>query len=410
MAKARTATRPRTAGSKKARAARAPARTPARAPKGAGAAAHAGRLARLRGLIASSGADGLLVTNPKDVGYLTGFLGGDSYLYVPAGSSGADPGGQAAVVISDFRYQEELEEVRRAGTARVHIRAQGMTEAVLEVVGGLLGGPGKLGVQAEHMSLALKRALEAGLGAGRVVETGGLVGKLRAVKDEHEIALIVKAARLQEEALLTVLEEVRPGQTELEIAAVLEAEMKMRGSDEPGFKTIVAAGAHGSLPHYRPGTSKVAANKPLLIDWGAVYQGYHADMTRTFAIGKWNRTMREIYQIVLEAQESAAAALGPGRTTHEIDAIARRHITRAGYGEQFGHGLGHGMGLDGHEDPRLNPMFAEAVLEVGNVVTVEPGIYLPGLGGVRIEDDYVITERGARNLCSLPKSMEFASR
>jgi Xaa-Pro aminopeptidase len=184
--------------------------------------------------------------------------------------------------------------------------------------------------------------------------------------------------------------------------------MKARGSSKPGFESIVAARANGSLPHYRPGPVKLAANRPLLIDWGATYRGYQGDMTRTFALGRWPKKVREIYTIVLEAQEMAAAALAPGKSAHEIDAIARAHITEAGYGEQFGHGLGHGLGLS-KEPPMLNPLYPDRALEAGMVTTVEPGIYLPGIGGVRIEDQYVIRDRGPENLCSLPKDLDWAT-
>ncbi len=375
----------------------APSRPVAR-PK-EGESVHGSRLSRVRKVLAKLGADAMLVTNPTDVGYLTGFLGGDSYLFVPArGGRGSRP-----VVISDSRYEEELGEIR--GIADVFIRRTGLTEAVTEVV----GGAGTVAVQAEHLTLAEFAALEKRLGARRLVRTEGVIGELRKKKDETEIALIRRAVRIQQDALLAVLPAIAPGETEMAVAARLEAEMKLRGSTEPGFTTIVASGANGSLPHYRAGAAKIARNRPILIDWGAVYRGYHGDMTRVFVLGKWPAKIAEIYRIVLEAQEMAAAALGPGKRTHEIDAIARGHIRAAGYGDRFGHGLGHGMGMKGHEDPRLNPMSPDAVLEVGHVVTVEPGIYLPGVGGVRIEDDYVITPSGAKNLCSMPKGLEWAT-
>jgi Xaa-Pro aminopeptidase len=348
------------------------------------------------------GVSHLLVTNPKDVGYLTGFLGGDSYLVVPAGAGGARA---RPVVISDFRYQEELEPVR--SIADVFIRAHSMSEAVGEVVEAVKVD--RLGVQAEHLTLSLRQAVAKVIGARGIVETSALVAGLRIIKDEGEIKLIVKAARIQEAALKAVLPKIKAGQTELEVAARLEAEMKMRGSSEPGFQSIVAAGTTGSLPHYRPQARKIARGKSLLIDWGATYRGYHSDMTRVFALGKWPKKIAEIYKIVLDAQEMAAAALAPGKSTFDIDAIARKHITSHGYGEFYGHGLGHGLGLDGHVEPRLTHMLAPSILEPGHVVTVEPGIYLPGVGGVRIEDDYVITPTGARNLCTLPKSLDWAT-
>jgi Xaa-Pro aminopeptidase len=370
----------------------APPRTKADSP-------HATRLSRVRKALSKLGADALLVTNPTDVGYLTGFLGGDSYMLVPAGS------GKKArpVVISDFRYEEELEHI--ADLADIHIRRKGLLDATADVI----ADRRSIAVQAEHLTVAELAALERLLGPDRLIRSEGVVAELRRTKDESEIALIKKAIRIQQDALSAVLPTITPGETEMAVAARLEAEMKLRGSTEPGFTTIVGSGPNGSLPHYRAGPAKIAKNKPILIDWGAVYQGYHGDMTRVFVLGKWPPKIAEIYKIVLDAQMQAAAALAPGKTCHEIDAIARDHIRAAGYGDQFGHGLGHGMGMKGHEDPRLNPLFADAVLEVGNVVTVEPGIYLPEIGGVRIEDDYVITPTGAKNLCSMPKDLEWAT-
>jgi Xaa-Pro aminopeptidase len=360
---------------------------------------HKSRLSRVRRALAGIDADALLITNPTDVGYLTGFLGGDSYLLIPAATR-ARP-----VVISDFRYEEELEEIR--DVADVHIRRKGIAEATTNVISGLRQGA--CAIQAEHITVAELDSFEKLLAPTRLVRTTGLIGKLRERKDETEIALIRKAIRIQQDALSAILPTITPGETEMAVAARLEAEMKLRGSTEPGFTTIVASGPNGSLPHYRAGPAKIARNKPILIDWGAVYKGYHGDMTRVFTLGKWPAKIAEIYQIVLDAQEKAAEALAPGRRAHEIDAIARDHIRAAGYGDQFGHGLGHGMGMKGHEDPRLNPLFPDSNLETGHVVTVEPGIYLPGIGGVRLEDDYVITPTGARNLCSMPKDLEWAT-
>lgn len=383
------------------------------------------RIGRLGEAIAQADLGALLVTNPKDVGYLTGFLGGDSYLVVPAEAwrSGSTP-----VLISDFRYQEELEPVREAGLAEILIRSRSMIEAVAgllgpaskrgsddeEVSGGLSagkpwGGDQRIGIQAEVMPVAEKNALARRVGPKRLVDTTGLVSALRVIKDASEIELIRKAVKIQEAALKAVMPTIKAGQTEMEIAARLEMEMKTRGASEPGFETIVAAGANGSLPHYRPKNKKVAKGGPLLIDWGAVYQGYHSDMTRTFALGKWPAKIAEIYKVCLEAHDAAAAKLAAGKTTKEIDAVARSIIEKAGFGEQFGHGLGHGIGLNAHEDPRVSNMAAGTPLRAGMVVTIEPGIYLPGLGGVRIEDDYLVTEKGSERLCSLPKSLEWST-
>lgn len=363
---------------------------------------YAARLARLSGMLKDAGVSHLLVTSPIDVGYLTGFLGGESFLLVPAGRG-------RPVVISDFRYEEELEPVKPL--ADLHIRsATAQGETMPRAVAAVFSARGveRCGIQADHLTIAARDEIGGLVGAKKLVPITGIVARMRIVKDEHEVRLMKAATKLQEEALMAILPTVEAGQTELEIAARLEAEMKSRGSSQPGFPSIIAAGTTGSLPHYRPGKRKTVQGKTLLIDWGATFQGYQSDMTRTFALGSWPKRMREIYEITLEAQQTSAAALAPGKTNHQIDKIARDIITRAGYGEQFGHGLGHGLGMV-KDPPYLNPLYAEMTLQPGHVVTVEPGIYLPGIGGVRIEDLYVITERGAKNLCTLPKSIEWAT-
>ncbi|MFN0010477.1 MAG: M24 family metallopeptidase [Phycisphaerales bacterium] len=368
------------------------------------AADHAHRLRCLRALAAANGTPALLVTAPHDVAYLTGFHGGDSYLVVPASGK--------PTIISDFRYVEELEPVR--ALARVVVRTGGMAEAVGKVLAD--ARLRRVGLQAEHATLSLLAGLTKGSPGVKFVATTGLVAQLRAEKDAHEIALIRAAIRIEEAALEATLPRIdtalrkKGSISELCIAAILESEMKTRGSSTPGFETIIAAKANGSLPHYRPHEVKHTRNSPLLIDWGAVYNGYHGDQTRVLCWGKWPAKVREIYTVVRDAYLLAAAALAPGKTTREIDAIARNHIARAGYGKQFGHGLGHGIGLDAHEDPRVTHMAAPTTLEPGHIVTIEPGIYLPGIGGVRIEDDFLITKTGHENLCSLPTTLEWATR
>ncbi|MEO1510561.1 MAG: M24 family metallopeptidase, partial [Planctomycetota bacterium] len=272
----------------------------------------------------------------------------------------------------------------------------------------------RLGVQGEHVTLqgrdAIKKAFKkARLPESKLYATEGLVGDLRERKDASEIALIRAAAKIQEEALEATLPQIQIGMTEFEVCAVLEYEMKVRGSTAPGFTTIVAAQANGALPHYRPGTTRVKRGEPLLIDWGAIVDGYHSDMCRTFNFGRWSAQMREIYEIVREAQRLAINALGPGVPTREVDRAARDHITKHGYGKEYNHGLGHGLGLQVHEEPRLSHMTADDVLEPGHVVTIEPGIYLPGIGGVRIEDDYAVTERGRQRLTTLPTDIEWCT-
>ena len=362
------------------------------------------RLRRLRAEMRRLDVDAMVVSNPRDVAYLTGFLGGDSYLVVGRGKP---------TMHSDSRYEEDLQ----AHKALVKIRmrtSRRMSDAVGEELGDR--GAERVGLQGEHMTLseegALKKALRAhGITGRSVVRTDGVIPALRMVKDASEIALIRRAIKIQEAALLATLPQIRAGMSELEVCAILEHEMKDRGSPDPSFETIVGARANSSRPHYTPSTTKVARKQTLLIDWGATWKGYHGDMTRTFGIGGWPARVREIYEIVLEAHEAAAAALRPGVACREVDAIARRVIDKAGYGKHFGHGLGHGIGLNIHEGPGLGSRTpASTRLEAGHVVTIEPGIYLPGVGGVRIEDDYAITARGATNLSSLPKDLAWATR
>lgn len=361
------------------------------------------RLARFTRLVADSGVPQFLVTNPVDVGYLTGFMGGDSYLLIT---------GSRPIVISDFRYQEELEVVR--DLCDVHIRKGSIARAAAELI--METGAARVGVQGEHMTLGLRQSIGLGIRGIKLIETTDLCSRLRIKKDASELKLIRKSIEVQEESLEAMLKWLdkrlskQPGVTETEIAAVLEHEMKSRGSSKPGFETIIAAGTTGSLPHYRPQTRVLKKGMSLLVDWGAIYRGYHSDMTRVFCWGKWPSKVAEIYQIVLDAHEAAAAALKPGMTTKQVDSIAREYIAKHGFGEFFGHGLGHGMGLDGHEEPRLSHLLDATTLDAGMVVTIEPGIYLPGVGGVRIEDDYLVTSKGAENLCSLPKSLKWASR
>ncbi len=367
--------------------------------------AFRGRIRRLRAAMRTGSVSYLIVSNPTDVGYLTGFLGGDSVLIVGPGKP---------LLISDSRYEEELETFKPL--VRVVMRRGAMMNAIADAARTLhdRGVLDSLGVQSEHLTLAGERTLRIALKKHRlpmrlITPTTGLVDGLRRVKGPEEIRLIKGAIRIQQDALLAALGHLRAGMTEIEFAAELEYQMKTRGSIEPAFSTIVAAGANGSLPHYTPADTPIRRGQPLLIDWGATYNGYRGDMTRTFSLGRWRREIKEIYTIVLDAHLAAAAAIKPGKTGAEIDAVARGIIEDAGYGDCFGHGLGHGLGMDVHESPGLNRHASGDVLEPGHVVTIEPGIYLPGVGGVRVEDDFVVTARGSRNLCGLPKDREWAT-
>jgi Xaa-Pro aminopeptidase len=368
---------------------------PSKKPKRDPHTAYRARAKRVRAAMADLGLDALLITNEKDIRYLTPFPGDDSVAVL---------GERSLTVVSDFRFEEDLGALK--GLARVVIRDGEMVGALKGVVEGL--APSRLGVQAEHMSVVSRKRLARAVGSGLLKDTEGLVAGVRETKDEAEVRLIRRAVRIQEAALEATLAEIGPGWTEREVAALLEHEMKSRGAEGSSFPIIAAAGANGSKPHAVPGGRKLAANRPLLIDWGARYEGYCSDMTRVFTFGRWRREIREIYRVVLEAFEAGKAAVRAGARCVDVDAAARGVIERAGYGGRFGHGLGHGIGLDIHESPRLAKR-SRGELREGMVVTIEPGVYLPGVGGVRIEDDVLVTAKGGRGLCSLPTDLGWAT-
>ncbi|MFW6032513.1 MAG: M24 family metallopeptidase [Phycisphaeraceae bacterium] len=354
------------------------------------------RVKNLQQRLQDSPAGALLVTNPRDIRYLTGFLGDDSWALVRQNAGKVD-------ILSDFRFEQEIQ--REAPHARAVIRKKGLVEELARLLDRTKIE--KIGLQEDHVSVALRKKLVKQLGARRLAELDDGLLEQRSVKDEPELKLIRRALRIQEQAFEETLEFIEPGRTEQEVAAYLEYRMRVLGADGPSFHTIVAADASASLPHAVPGKKKIRKGSTVLIDWGARYQGYCSDLTRVVGVGAMKAKVRETYQIVLDAQQAAIDAVEPGRPLAEIDGVARDIIRKAGYGKQFGHSLGHGIGLDVHEQPTLSPR-SEGELRPGQVVTVEPGIYLPGVGGVRIEDDVLVTEKGCRVLSRLPKGLESA--
>ncbi len=270
------------------------------------------------------------------------------------------------------------------------------------------GGPAaRLGFDEQQLTVAEHSRLGELLGGGwELVPCAGAVKGLRAVKDSGEIALIAAACELADEALRTVLEAGLAGRTERDVAIELELAMRRLGADAPSFPSIVAAGAHAALPHAEPRAERISEDVLVTIDWGALLDGYCSDCTRTYATGeRIGEQAREIYQLVLDAQQQALAAVSAGPSGREVDAVARAIIEDAGEGEHFGHGLGHGVGMEVHEGPRLSRHAGEEPLVAGNVVTIEPGVYLPGLLGVRIEDLVVVGEDGHEVLTALPKQL-----
>lgn len=339
-----------------------------------------------------AGADALLVTAEQDIRYLTGFLGHDSLALLDGGG---------VVIISDPRYEEFLEPWRGTDVAKV---VMGTRHRLHESVAVCCRERKikRLGVQSEHMTIGQHQTLSDGLESVALTPTAGLVADQRMRKDALEIETIRRAIDVQQQAMQAAMQQLTQGMTEMQFCAVLEYEMKCRGATGPSFDTMVCSGPNSSVIHYQ--TSPVTIEPGvLLVDWGAVVDGYCSDMTRVFGVTHMPEKVAELYDIVLDAQQAAIDACAPGKTCADIDAVARKVITDSGYGDHFGHGLGHGLGMDIHESPYFNNLQTDVVLEPGMVMTVEPGIYLPGTGGVRIEDDIAITERGCEVLSNWPK-------
>ncbi len=352
------------------------------------------RLRTLRRRMKRASVEAMLITCPADIRYLTDFAGDDSWLLVT---------GRQAYVISDFRFQEQIDRTSPFVTAIMR------TEAMTKTAAGLIGDHKlrRIAFQAEHLSVQLHQTLGKVIGERKWKATTGWLLEQRAIKDDHEQRAIRRAIRIQQAAFEQWRAQLRVGMTERQAVAILEHHMRDAGGEGPSFPTIVAVGPNSSLPHAVPGDAKVRRRQPILIDFGTVWGGYCSDLTRVLSIGPMSRDLREVYEVVLEAQQAAIGAIVPGVKLKDVDAVARKIICDAGHGERFGHGLGHGIGLDIHEQPTLSGR-SEGTLAPGHVVTVEPGIYLPGIGGVRIEDDVLVTGNGRRRLSSLKRTVESA--
>ncbi len=350
------------------------------------------RADRLSGLLEGAGVDVTLVTHPLNVRYLTGFTGSNGLAVV---------GPQTRVFITDFRYVEQAaEEVEPSFDRR---RAP---QDLLEDVPGVLpAGPLRLGFEENHVTVRqharLRELLEERV---ELVGLGALTERLRAIKEPGEIEAIRAAAGVADVAFARLIDQGLIGRTEREAAIALERMMLQEGAAGPSFGSIVAAGAHGALPHAQPRQVEIQRDDMVVIDWGAQVDGYCSDCTRTIAAGQVPAHARDIYDLVLAAQRAGVSAVRAGVPGRDADAIARTVIEAAGHGDHFGHGLGHGVGLDIHEAPRLSQR-SEHELQDGNVVTVEPGVYLPGEFGVRIEDIVVVREGGCEILSGIGKEL-----
>ncbi len=343
---------------------------------------------RAKNLLASmkfSEREGVLVYNPSNMFYLSGYLGEGLVLITH----------QCCAIVTDFRYTEQAEneapgfEVHMTGTGRCHEAIVGELCRQADI--------DTLYYEDDYVTVRTFEACRKHIPDVEWKSVGGAVEALREVKDENELSLIAQACKLTGDAFERLLPNIKEGVTEKELALMLNFDMLTNGAGGLAFSTIAAAGANGSLPHAVPGDYKLRKGDMITFDFGARVGNYCADMTRTVALGNPSDEMRKVYQIVKDAQQMAQDAVMAGKCCRDIDAIARDYIYSKGYEGRFGHGLGHSLGIDIHENPRFNQT-CTSILKVGQVMTVEPGIYLPGVGGVRIENSVVVREDGCEAL------------
>ncbi|MDH7490428.1 MAG: Xaa-Pro peptidase family protein [Anaerolineae bacterium] len=347
------------------------------------------RLARLRERMAALQLPAMLISQPLNRYYLSGFSGSAGTLFVTA---------DRAVLLTDSRYTE-----RAAGEApgfEIVKLERDVVTALPDLVAQV--GVDRVGFESAHVTCAEYKVWAEKVGEAALVPTQGVVEGTRAVKEEEELALIRQAVAIADAAYAHLKQTIRPGMTEKQVAWDLEVWMRTHGADGIAFDLIVASGPNGAMPHALASDREIRAGEPIVVDMGARVRGYHSDLTRTLYLGEADGTFRQVYDIVLRAQQAAEARLAPGALGPDVDATARAIIAEAGYGDNFGHGLGHGVGLAVHELPGLNQR-TQDTLAPGHVVTVEPGVYLTGWGGVRIEDMALITESGAEILTQADK-------
>jgi Xaa-Pro aminopeptidase len=358
-----------------------------------------GRLDRLRAAFDEHEIDALVVTTLANVRYLTGFSGSAGVLVVTPAT---------ALLTTDGRYRtQSAEQLQRAGAdAQVEIAIGPASEqreaarAVLDAAGG-----GRVGLEAGNVTWSGQRGWADLLGGDRLVATSNAVEALRERKDAAEIARMERAAAIADAALFEVLPLMSQRVTEEHFALELDTAMRRGGAESTAFETIVAAGENSAKPHHRPGSRTINGGDPVVVDFGATFEGYRSDMTRTFCVdAEPEGELARIFEVVQTSQAAGAAAVRPGITAKDVDDVCRRIIADAGWAERFEHGTGHGVGLDIHEAPTVSQM-GTAILAPGFVVTVEPGVYVPGHGGVRVEDTLVVTDEGARPLTRFTKDI-----
>jgi len=350
------------------------------------------RLASMRDLVRKQNLDGLIVTNMNQIRYLTGFSGSAGLLVLA---------GRQAHFLTDFRYTDQAH--KQVKGARVHTVKGALTE-VLKDFPELSARNRRYGYATETTAVAALRQLEKTLAECLLVPADHVFSQLGWVKEKEELTAITRAVEIADLAYERILNLVAPGIRERELAAELEYQMMMLGSEKAAFDTIVASGYRSAMPHGTASSKRLQKGDFVTFDFGAMVDGYVSDITRTVVVGKATSRQKKIYNIVLRAQQAAIRKMKPGVTCKAVDQAARQVISRAGYGKNFGHGTGHGISIEVHSGPRLSQL-SDDKLKANNVVTVEPGIYISGWGGVRIEDDVLVTRTGRRVLNRATKKM-----
>jgi Xaa-Pro aminopeptidase len=338
------------------------------------------RLVEVRRFLEAKNLSALLIMQPENRRYLSGFKGSTGMLLITP---------TRAFLSTDFRYWEQG--AQQAPDYTVY-QAKGGIKDYLPGLIAATGDPKRIGFENNTVTVAQYEEMQKAAPNVKWSGVNGLIENVRAVKDADELALTQQTIDLAEDGLRYVLSILKPGLTEKQVAWELEVYLRTHGADALSFDTIVASGPNAALPHYHPGERAIQANEPITIDWGAAIGGYRSDLTRTIVLGEPDAKFREVYGIVLKAQLNAIDNIKAGQTGKEADAFARDVIIAAGYGDYFGHGLGHGVGLAVHEQPRASYTVEEDRLPANSILTVEPGIYLPGWGGVRIEDMILVKE------------------
>ena len=350
------------------------------------------RAARVRARLADR-ADALLVSDLSNIRWLTGFTGSNGWVIVTP---------DELVLVTDGRYGEQSAAQMAAAGVDGTVKVAATGGAIDELLADTVRPFATLGFESGHVTYAQFRVYEA-LMQPALVGLDGVVEAERRTKDDGEIARIAEACRIADAALADVAPRLGDGPTEAEVRNLLEIRMRELGAEGPSYETIVATGpTNAALPHHRPTPTRIEEGHTVVIDVGALYDGYHSDMTRSYVVGEPTALQRELYELVLDAQVRGLEAVGAGTSTKELDAVCRDAIAASGYGDWFTHGTGHGVGLVIHEDPFVG-RGGDALLQVGDVVTVEPGVYREGFGGIRVEDLVVVTSTGCRALTQTPK-------